>query len=236
MKTKKIFLLIVFILGIISLLLLSSFINRNACEYAYSNIEYIKTELEKAIVAEDPEMGKYHAFKALNSIEKTKSNFLDCGCEGTIESLENALSHLKSATSAPSYEDSKEWLHLALENIMIGIRVLRVFEQEISSDYGDNVLVLNTRDAIENQAGIILPQGNLKEVVHNCLLGFETSLDKVVKEVECHEAHKFISKIHDETQLTLLNTDLSVAKKQYHQRVKTLTQDALEKLGECSVD
>ncbi len=237
MKTKKIILFIVFIIGVLSLLLLTSFTTRNACEYANSNLEYIKSQTQAAIVASDFEMSKYFAYKALNSIEKTKFNFIDCGCEGTIESLEKALSHLKKATIAESQETSKKSLHRALESTEIGIKVLKIFEQEFSSSYGNATLVLNTKDAIDSQGGILLPQGELlRQKVHDCLLGFETSLDKVVEGVECQEASRFISKIHEEARLILLNTELSEPKKQYHQRVKTITQDALVKLGECSID
>ncbi|WP_190809390.1 hypothetical protein [Flagellimonas sp. S3867] len=234
MKTRKIILLIVFIIGVLSLLLMASFTTRNACEYASSNIEYIKGELQSAIISDDFEMSKYHAFKALNGIEKTRLNFLDCGCSAAIESLEKTSTYLKSATATKSFEDSKEWLHLALENTVIGIKVLRVFEQETSSHYGNDLLVMNTKDAMENEVGTLLPQGDLKKLVHKCLLGFETSLDKVVTEVECEEASRFITKIHEEAQSTLLKTELTVAKKEYHQRVKTIAKEALNKLGECS--
>ncbi|MEX0314516.1 MAG: hypothetical protein AB3N18_10090 [Allomuricauda sp.] len=232
MKAKKIILLIVFIIGVLSLLLLTSFTSRNACEYASSNLEYIKAETQKAIISDSFEKAKYHAFKALNGIEKTRLNFLDCGCSGTIESLERSLMHLKSATATKSFDDSKEWLHLSLENTIIGIKVLRVFEQELSSGYG-NQLVLNTKSAQDNEIGTPLPMGNLKKLVHNCLLGFESSLGKVVTEVDCEEANRFITRIHEDAQSTLLKTELTVAKKEYHQRVKTIAQEALMRLGEC---
>ena len=233
MKSRKIILLIVFIIGLLGLLLMSSFSSRNACEYASSNIEYIKDELQRAIIADEFEMSKYHSFKALNGIEKTRLNFLDCGCSAAIESLEKTSTYLKSATATKSFEDSKEWLHLALGNTIIGVKVLRVFEQDISSAYGNDLLVLNTRESIENEVGTLLPQGDLKKMVHNCLLGFETSLDKVVTEVDCEEANRFITKIHEEAQATLLKPELTVAKKEYHQRVKTIAKEALNRLGEC---
>ncbi|MEZ4809276.1 MAG: hypothetical protein R2819_02850 [Allomuricauda sp.] len=237
MKTRKVILLIVFILGVICLWMMSSFNNRNACEYAISNIEYIKGQIEAAIIADDFEVSKHFAYKALNGIEKTKGNFLDCGCDGTIASLENVLADLKKATKAPSRETSKKSLHAAWDNTIIGIKILRVFEQDFSSAYNNDVLVMNTKDALESQNGIFLPQqGLLKEQVHNCLLGFESSLDKVVNDVECKEAHEFISKIHQEATLSLLDTELSEAKKQYHQRVRAIAQDALSKLGDCAVE
>lgn len=237
MKTRKIILLIVFILGVVSLLILSSFISRDACEYANSNLDYIKSKTEAAIVAEDFEQSKYLAYKALNSIEKTRSNFIDCGCDGTIESLEAALWYLKEATKAPSFSVSKKSLHTALENIDIGARVLKIFEEESTSTYGNDILFLNTKEALEEQGGVVLDHGNpVKKQVHSCLLSFESSLDKVVSDVECKEAYQFISNIHEEASTTLLNTELSEHKKQYHHRVKTITKDALSRLEECAVN
>ncbi len=237
MKTRKIVLLIVFILGLISLLILSSFISRDACEYANSNLDYIKSKTEAAIVAKDFEQSKYLAYKALNSIEKTRSNFIDCGCDGTIESLEAALWYLKEATKAPSFTASKKSMHTALENIKIGAKILKIFEEESTSAYGNDILFLNTKDALDEQGGVVLNQDNpVKKQVHNCLLSFESSLDKVVSDVECKEAYQFIVNIHEEASITLLNTDLSEHKKQYHHRVKTITQDALGRLGDCTED
>lgn len=237
MKTRKIILLIVFILGVISLLILSSFISRNACEYANSNLEYIKTKTEAAVAEDNFEQSKYFAFKALNSIEKTRSNFIDCGCDGTIESLEASLFYLKEATKATNFQASKKELYKALEHIEIGTKVLQIFEEEAVSAYGNQILFLNTKEALKSQGGIVLDHGNgIKKQVHTCLLGFESSLDKVVSGVECKEAHQFITNIHEEAIETLLNTELSEHKKQYHQRVKTITQEALARLGECPED
>jgi hypothetical protein len=235
MKTRKVILLAVFVIGIIFLWFMSSFTARNACEYANSNLQYIKSKIQEAIVAKELEMAKYYAYKALNGIEKTRANFEDCGCEGAIESLEGTSYELKQATKAESLETSKKSLHLALENTLIGIKVLRIFEQEVSSNYGNDILVLNTQDALNNQDNIFLtPSHSVREQVHSCLLGFESSLDKVVKEVECDEAQRFVKNIYEEARLVLLNTELSEHKKQYHQRVLVLAQDALERLGDCS--
>ncbi|WP_375325066.1 hypothetical protein [Flagellimonas sp. GZD32] len=236
MNKKNIILLVVFIIGLIGLLIMtSSFKTPQACTYASSNLDYIKSQIQNAVSAKDINMAKYHAYKALNSIEKTRGNFLDCGCDGTIESLEKVLSHLKKATKSGSFQHSKTDLHMALENVMIGEKVLRIFEQETESSYGSNVLVLNTKQALETESSILLTQGAaIKQQVHNCLLSFETSLDKVVTDVDCPDAQRFISNIYEESRLVLLNTELSPHKKEYHQRVKALSESALNRLKNCN--
>ena len=206
----------------------------NACQYASSNLEYIKSKIQEAVLAKDLNMSKYHAYKALNGIEKTRENFLDCGCEGAIESLENTLLHLKSATTSSVFKKSKINLHKALETTIIGINVLKEFEQQTSSEYGSNVLVLNTTDVVDFKDGMLLTHGStVKKQVHQCLLGFESSLDKVVSDVDCKDARRFIANIYEESRLILLNTELSQHKKEYHQRVKTLTEEALQNLKDC---
>lgn len=236
MKYRKIILLIVFVIGLLGLWLMASFTTpANACQYASSNLEYIKSKIKEAVMTDDLNMAKYHAYKALNGIEKTKNNFLDCGCEGAIVSLENTSNHLKTATKADVLPKSKTALRKALESAIIGINVLREFEQQTASDYGSNVLVLNTKDVLDFKNGMVLTQGSaIKKQVHQCLLGFESSLDKVVSDVDCEDAQRFVSNIHEEARLTLLNTNLSQHKKEYHQRVKTLAEEALEELGDCN--
>lgn len=186
-------------------------------------------------MAKDLNLAKYHAYKALNGIEKTKGNFMDCGCEGAIESLESTLDYLKTATKTGALTKAKPLLHKALERTIIGINVLREFEEETSSDYGSNVLVMNTTDVLDFNNGMMLTQGaTIKKQVHQCLLSFESSLDKVVSDVDCEDARRFVTNIYEEARLTLLNTNLSQHKKEYHQRVKILAKEALESLGNCN--
>lgn len=237
MKKRKIILLVIFIIGVVSLLLLSSFMDRNACDYANSNLEYIKSEMNEAVKATDFELSKYHAFKALNSIEKTRANFLDCGCQETIESLEKVSYYLKKGTNATSLEVSTKFFYVALESASDGINVLKESEQGHSSPYNKNILMLNTENALAHHSYMATPEfKQLHQHGHECLLGFKISLGKVVTDVPCKEAHAFISRIHDEARLKLLNTDLSDARKHYHQRVETIAQDALSRLGNCPLD
>ncbi len=236
MKTRKIVLLIIFVVGVVSLWLMSSFSHKNACDYAISNIEYIQEQIEAALRTDDFEKSKYFAYKALNSIEKTQPNFSDCGCDGTIACLKDTAVMLKNATKASTFENSKEFLSKAFDNTQMGLKILKVFDQDSASIQSSDILQMNTREAFEKQDEFLLPhqQGIPMGKLHKCLLGFESSLEKVVTDVECREAHKFISNIHQEASETLLNTELSEAKKQYHQRVRIITKNALTELDDCN--
>lgn len=234
MKSRKIILLIVFILGLLGLWVMASFSAPNACAYASSNLEYIKSKIQTALAAEDLNMSKYHAYKALNGIEKTRGNFLDCGCEDSIVNLENALAHLKTATRAESLQSAKTALEKALANTINGMKALIQYERESSNPYGNDVLVMNTKDFVGDQDWLLpAHEATIKEQVRKSLLEFESSLEKVITDVDCEKAYGFVSNIYEESRSILLNTKLSEYKKQYHQRVKTLSHAALQKIGNC---
>ncbi len=234
MKSRKIILFIVFVLGILGLLLMASFKTANACEYANSNMEYIKDQTETAISATELPLAKYYAYKAINGIEKTRSNFEACGCEEAIASLDIVLDNLKEATKTDSHDTSKEALERALKNTLRGINELKDFGLLVDSPYDDDILVLNTKDALNIEDEVLLPKDEkLEKRIHNGLKDFEVSIDRIVVELECDEARKFIKKTYDNASITLLNTELTRPKKIYHQRVKTITQNALHLLEEC---
>nr|WP_297914155.1 hypothetical protein [uncultured Allomuricauda sp.] len=234
MKFKRIILFIVFLLGLLSLFLMASFKAPNACEFANSNMEYIKDQTETAISVEDFQISKYYAYKAISGIEKTRSNFNACGCEEAIISLDKVMLHLKKATKTESQANSKEALQKALQNTLKGIQELKDFGMAINDGYGDNMLVLNTKEVLDAQGGILLPEGKLLEQkIHNGLKNFEISIDNVIKYLDCKEARRFIKKTYDAAHLKLLNPDLTRPKKIYHQRVKTITQNALDRVKDC---
>ena len=64
MNARKIILLIAFALGLLGFWLMTAFSTRNACEYANSNLQFIKSEIESAVVSTTLDMAKYHAYKA----------------------------------------------------------------------------------------------------------------------------------------------------------------------------
>ena len=66
---------------VVLVFLFSSFKVDKACEYAGSNINYVKTQTEKAIAVDDINQARYFAYKALNAIEKSKNQLKECGCD-----------------------------------------------------------------------------------------------------------------------------------------------------------
>jgi len=85
--------------------LFSSFRVEKACEYAGSNINYVKTQTQKAIDIDDINQARYYAYKALNAIIKSKRQLEECGCKYAAESISEGLNDLKLATRATSIRE-----------------------------------------------------------------------------------------------------------------------------------
>lgn len=235
MKTyRKVVLLIATILGVLFLLLMASFTTINACAFANQHSVFIKSQTQLAIESSDLEQAKYYAYKALKGINKTKNNFKDCGCENALVNIKQAEQNLKQATKTNSLEASKSFLQTALKSTMISINALEEFEDGDNTTYGNDVLVLNTKQVLNEQGGVILPKAKrLKEAIDLNVSQFEQSLQNVLEHVECGDAFNFISKIHTKTKEKLGDKSLSEAKIYYHGRVKEITYNALLSLEGC---
>ncbi len=237
MKTyKRAVLVAALVLGIIALFTMASFTVNDACAFANQHTEFIKEQTQLAINANDIQKTKYHAYKALKGINKTKDNFKACPCENALENIKNAERNLREATKANSITDSKTFLNIALENTLTSLEALEAFENNNESEYGDDVLILNTKQVLDNQGGVLLPKGKqLRKNMDSSLAEFESSLEKIVQHVDCSDAFHFLTKIHTKTKNKLNDTTLSEAKVYYHQRVKEITYDALLELNGCPV-
>lgn len=218
----------------LSLLLLSSFSNEKACNYAGSNVDYIKVQTQKALDSEDVATSRYFAYKALNAIEQSKSQFEDCGCDNAFKSIIEGLDNLKKATRVSSLTGTQMLLNRALKNILTSLAALEEHEEMHDSRYANDVLAINTKATFEEKMLMKLPVGKkLQEKIDSSLLSFQNSLERVVTTVDCKDAYIFASKIYDRCEQELLRPDLSEAKKYYNLRTKEITADALLRLEHC---
>ncbi|MDT0608207.1 hypothetical protein [Croceitalea rosinachiae] len=237
MKTyRRAVLVIAAVLGLLALWIMASFTTLNACAFANQHTEFIKDQTQLAIKADNFEKAKYYAYKALRGINNTKKNFKDCGCENALKNITEAEKNLKVATKSKSFEDSKTFLEIAMKNTLNSIEALEEFENNDQSEYGDDLLVLNTKQVLNDQGGVLLSKAKqLRETMNQSLAEFENSLDKVIQYVDCPDAFNFISKIHTKTKEQLRKGSHSEAKIYYHKRVKEITYDALTRLNGCPV-
>ena len=223
------------LLGIFFFFSFSSFTLEKDCEYAGSNIGYVKRQTQKAIDSEDLNTSRFFAYRALNAIEKSKEQFDSCGCDYAIQSINEALDNLKNATRVTSLNGTKLLLEKALENALGSLEALQAHDEQHVGPYGNDVLVMNTLAAKAEKIRMTFPVGKkLEQKIDSSLINYENSLEKVVLTVDCKEAFIFAQGIYDHCEQQLLKGDLTEAKKYYNLRVKNITAAALEKLGECN--
>lgn len=213
---------------------LSSFTGNNACDYAGSNIGYIKTQTQKAIAAEDLNSARYFAYKALNAIEKSRKQFEACNCDYANKNIFESLENLKRATRVSSLDGTRMLLKKALDNALGSLDALEKHDELHGSQYASDVLAMNTKASDQAVLRMKQPEGPaLRRQIDQSLTNYQMSLDEVVRTVPCKDAYAFAHRIFRHCEAQLLKPDLTEAKKYYNLRTKQITADALEQLKNC---
>lgn len=223
------------ILFVLFLIPLSVLGNKKACDYVGSNLGFIQSQTQKAIDSDDLNFTRYYAYKALNAIEKSKSQFEACGCDYALKSINEGLDNLKKATRIGSIKGARILLKRALESTYASLEALEKHDELHVSLYSSDVLAMNSKTAMEEKLARKMPEEkDLHKQIDKALINFKNSLDEVVQSVNCREAYDFAQRIYDHCSQELLRKDLSPGKKYYNYRTKEITEDALRKLEACS--
>ncbi len=214
-------------------LLFTAFKPSEACEYVGSNINFVKSQTEKAISQEDLNLIRYHAYKALNAIEKSQKQLKDCGCNYAALGIEESSYLLKRATKSTTVERSRSLLNKALENTVGSLEALYKHELHVGKQ-DEAVLAMHTTGVETDRLGTT-DRGTrfLQNRIDRSLKNYSASLNKVVSTVNCKEAKAFAQRIYNHCEQELLNPDLSEGKKYYNLRTKEITWEALQRIGEC---
>jgi len=205
----------------------------SACEFAGSNINFVKTQTEKALEKEDLNLIRYYAFKALNAIEKSKKEMKACRCEYASISVEESAYLLKRATRTTDVKDSKELLKRAWDNTVSGIDALQRHDEEHTTKKSDDLLAVNddrTPDADANSK--TSKNLTIRERLDASLEKYRKSLDKVVRTVNCKDAKAFAERIYKGCEQELLKEGLSEQKKYYNLKTQEITAEALIRIQE----
>ncbi|MRI02023.1 hypothetical protein GH721_15875 [Kriegella sp. EG-1] len=216
------------------LVLFSSFEISEECEYAGSNMGYVKSQTQKAITASNVNESHFMAYKALNALEKSQKLFDDCGCSDAFDYMKEALNQLKLATKSATLEETRLLLNESLENTIASIEAIEDHENHKGS-YGTDVLVMNT---VDSEDIIHTPKASdktydFKQKIDISLISYEASLQTVVETVNCKEAYAFAMRIYNHCEAQLLKENLSEGKKYYNLRTKAITKEALDQIGDC---
>lgn len=221
-------LLRIFISVIGASLLLSASPNQ-ACINAGSLIGFIKDHTQNALRADDLEISKYHAYKALKTLDKSREQFEACGCDYASKSITDTRSDLVLATKIGTLNGAQVLLKRALENASASMDALMEHEESHTSDYANDVLTLNTKDYNRSR----LDEAAVEAKIDSSLQNYRNSLEKVVTEVPCVEAVVFVRRIYEHCERQLLKPNLSPAKRYYNLQTKEITENALQRLRQC---
>lgn len=222
--------LVLFLAGSASLLLSAA--PDNSCSSAESLIGFVRHHVQKAMTAEELNLSRYHAYKALNTIEKARMQFEDCGCDYANTHIGESLQNIKLATRVSSLDGARILLQRALEYALASQDAILDHESH-GSRYGDDQLAMNTGTDSPKSEGGTLSADALESKIDQALINYEKSLSDVVRDVPCREALEFVERIYAHCERQLLREDLSPAKRYYNLRTKEITEDALEALGGC---
>ena len=213
--------------------LFSSFESLQPCKYAGSNITYVKSELERAIQRNELHLARFHMFKALGALEKSKEQIAECGCAEASERIQEATVLLKDGTKTASLTNTRILLEHVIQIIGEGIEILHEYEPHDDPDADASLQGNNAHTGsiinLENPAGMKL----LKRKVDSSLIQYKASLRQVINTVDCEHARTFAMRIYKHCQQQLLREGLSEGKKYYNLRTEEITAEALGQLGDC---
>ncbi len=220
----------------LAILLLSSFRTNLECEYANSNMGFAKSQINAALLTDDINQARFYAYKAVNALEKSKTQLEVCGCTYAKSSMIENLDALVLATKSTTLEGTRTYLDKSIELINNTIFVLDSHESH-NSTYGNDVLSMNTNTASKTVINTKDRKSlSLNEKIDLSLAKYKVSLEKVVATVNCKEAKAFAQRIFDECENKLLKSNISEGSKYYNLRTKEITQNALNKIGECPTE
>lgn len=224
----------IFFFCAIALLSLSSFGMNVECEYANSNMGYAKSQINAALLTQDINQARFYAYKALSALEKSKNQLNICGCKLAKESMLENMEVLSLATKSTTLEGTISYLNKSFELTNNTILVLESHDSHESAYDNDSLSINTSSSTTHTTAKKTIKKKDLFKTIDASLEKYRISLDKVVQSVNCKDATAFATRIFDECEAQLLKPDISEGSKYYNLRTKEITQEALNKIGNCS--
>ena len=224
-----------FLIALAGWFLLLSATPEEACSNAEDMIRFVEKQTAQALEQDDMDLTRYHAFKALNAIERTRNQLQACGCEYTRKNLIESLENLKLATRVTTLEGTRIPLSRALDYIHAGKEALRDHDNTHERPFGQQLMASEGGMPSQTQAKRLIEEEKALEAkIEDALINYQQSLNEVVEGVPCEEALVFVRRIYAHTQAQLQKENLTPAKKYYNLRTKEITENALDRLSACS--
>lgn len=222
------------LLGLGGSLILMSASSEKACMNTEAMIGFVKEQTEQALEEKDLSLIRYHAFKALNTIERSKAQLEACGCDYARKNLMESLENLKLSTRVTTLEGTRIPLSRAMDYIRAAREALQQHESTHDRPFGQELLAVDNSVPTETQARRVLEEEKALEMkIEEALKNYERSLNDVVEGVPCEEALVFVRRIYAHSQTQLERGDQTPAKKFYNLRTKEITEKAMDRLRDC---
>tara|TARA_R110002050_G_scaffold297444_1_gene458929 strand:+ start:2005 stop:2604 length:600 start_codon:yes stop_codon:yes gene_type:complete len=197
---------------------------------------FAKSHISAALLTDDINQARFYAYKAVNALEKSKNQLEICGCTFAKASMTENLDALVLATKSTTLEGTRTYLDKSVELINNTMFVLDSHESH-NSTYANDVLSMNTTTTTKNVINTKDSKTlSLNEKIDLSLAKYKISLEKVVATVNCKEAKAFAQQIFDECEDQLLKPNISEGSKYYNLRTKEITQNALNRIGNCVIN
>jgi len=213
--------------------LLSSFAPSEACSYAGSNMSYVQTQTEKALVDNDINKARFFTYKAIKTIQTSATKFEECGCKDAELSIFESLTNLKAATRAKSLNGARILLNEALQHTMDALDALSQHELHDSAFSSKELELDSSIDVATKITENNFEEINLHQRIDISLLKYKESLSIVVDSLNCRDAKAFADNIFQQCEQELLKKNLSEGKKYYNLRTKEITAEAILRLDNC---
>ena len=225
-----------FLIALAGWFLLLSATPEEACSNAEDMIRFVEEQTEQALELEEIDLIRYHAYKAVNAIERTRTQLNACGCEYTRKNLIESLENLKLATRVTTLEGTRIPLARAMDYIHAGKEALKAHDKTHERPFGQQLMTSEAGVPSKTQAKRLIEEEKALEAkIEDALINYQKSLDEVVEGVPCEEALVFVKRIYAHCEKQLENEGLTPAKKYYNLRTKEITEVALDRLSKCSL-
>ncbi len=226
-----------FTLCTVVVFLFSSFKPSEACNYAGSNLGYVKTQIEKAVAVSDINKSRFFTYKAIKSLHRSTEQFKACGCERADVEIEESVNNLKSAVKATSLNVTNTLLREALKNTINALEAINDHELH-NSPYSSTELamvkIVGDKKKLKPMAK--RPKEKLlHKKIDASLSPYRKSLGKIVDSVNCKDARAYAEKVYKHCEQQLLRPNLSEGKKYYNLKTKEITAEAIERLRGCGL-
>ena len=224
-----------FVLCLLLIPLCSSFSTNDACEYAASNIGYVKTQTELALEDNDLNKLRFTTYRAIKAIYKLRAQLNECDCEQAVIDIEESHMYLKKATKATSLQAARMLLNEAYTKSVSSLKAIEKHQLNENPGTAGTLIINNFKDSQDSSILVFtLEKDELHIMIDDSLIPYEKSLQKVVDSVQCKDARAFAERIFKICEQELLKPNLSEGKKYYNLKTQEITADALRQLGDCS--